>query len=368
MKDGEQILLAAAMMSAWHSRQASDADESDQLGGDDMFYFKLVRVPADGHIRPTDFEMVRNSANHLAGEQLATSRLHQGMRARSIDTTIFRQMTDPPFIKSLVLPNLVERIPLDCFSFRQLYSRSQHRTIDVAGTHIVFPPHLKTIEMCAFDGWVKLEELVLPAAVTQVEQQAFGSGKSDENPPHVRQFKRVVVLGWRDHKPFSRIYHPKVFQTFLNGPLNNVIGAVDAPNSVVKMLGGVCEGYNRYANLPEAVRTAGRAVDCYYWPEEAGGPLEAMAYYFWNSRTHSTSCTPEAKAIVKTVLLVAGRLGALAYASLCKDKDEAEAARGGGAEPDQDQDPIVYLPTELWEYVGRNKQTPLSNQESARGH
>lgn len=332
-------------MSAWHNRQATGAVEGDRVEDDDFFYFKLVRVPADGHVRPTDFVMVRKTFDHLASH---ATRLHQGTRTRSIDTSIFRQMTNPPFIKSLVLPNLVERIPLDCFSFRQLYSRSQHRTIDIAGTHIVFPPHLKTIEMCAFDGWVKLEELVLPVAVTQIEQQAFGSGKSDETPPHDRQLKRVAVLGWRDHKPFSRIYHPKMFQTFLNGPLNNVMEAVDAPNSVVKMLGGVCEGYNRYANLPEAVRTAGRAMDCYYWPKEAGGPLQAVAYYFWNSRTHSTSCTPEAKAIVKTVLLVAGRLGALAYTSV-KDGDEADAARGVDAEPDQD--PIAYLPTELWEYI-----------------
>jgi hypothetical protein len=290
--------------------------------------FKLVHIPADGHIKPSDFEMVQTPTTKRTRTRECT-----------IDTSKFLWAKNRPDIKTVVLPNLVERIPAESFDFY-----CHNSTGAVAGTHIVFPPHLKVIESSAFNNWFKLQELVLPETVAEIDSFAFGS---THEPGEGCNLKRVVMLGWRNHKPYSRIYHPKMFHPKINDDRQPLvlheITRVDAPNSAVRMLGGVCKGYHKYKDLPTPVRMAGRtATDCYYWPSQVGGPLQAMTYYFWNVTTHATSCTPEAKATVRTVLLVCEHLNCLAHASLSESESESES--GNRFDP-------MHLPLETWHHI-----------------
>ena len=281
--------------------------------------FTLVNVPENGHVTPTDFVLGKKEASFremdftlghtaIGPEDHMRNRNHLPRQA-----TLAR-------IKTIVFPNGLEHIR------HEIYLQM------VSVTHMVLPPTLKTIAAYAFVNCYNLEELIIPSSFTLAESQAF---YFDQEPVISRDpvLKRVIVQGWREHPAFSRIYHPNMFYGYGGSRALNKVEVVDAPTSVVKLLnfGGVCMGYNKYKDLPEDVRLAGQAFSSssackYYWPEAVGTPSQAIEYYFWNSQTHATSCLPEAKKCVETVLLVG----------------ERHAADGGGG------DSISDVPPEVW--------------------
>lgn len=175
----------------------------------------LVNVPKDGHVTPTDFSARINLSFSLA--------VHRD-RIRSIafpsTMTVVRNHDEHDYMRMTNLRKLV------------------------------FSPNLKAIESGAFAGCFLLEELVIPESVTDIGRGAFaGAGKA---------LKVVIVKGWRRHPAFSRrygnIFTSASLRAGIASEVEVKVEVVDAPNSFVRMLGGVCKGYSKYKGLPAEIR------------------------------------------------------------------------------------------------------------------
>ena len=117
----------------------------------------------------------------------------------------------------------------------------------------------------------------------------------------------VVVNGWRLFAPFSRHFAREVFTGCTD------VQFVDAPNSIVKQLGGVCKDINKYKALPAKVR----------------GSKGRLHYFFWNESTHSAMCCNNAKRSILAIFQFAKGLGRV----------DAPIA------------PLPFLPHEIWEHI-----------------
>ena len=251
----------------------------------------LVNVPKDGHVTPTDFSARRNLSFSLA--------VHRD-RIRSIafpsTMTVVRNHDEHDYMRMTNLRKLV------------------------------FSPNLKAIEPAAFAGCFLLEELVIPESVTDIGRGAFaGAGKA---------LKVVIVKGWRRHPAFSRRYG-NIFSSaeLVAGIASEVevkVEVVDAPNSFVRMLGGVCKGYSKYKGLPAEIRA------------------RSHQYPYWNAAFHA-AFTAQTNECVMAVLLVGERLEAAAHAAL--DSNDATTAAGPPAAGADDGEEPMYLPVEMWLHI-----------------
>lgn len=263
----------------------------------------LVNVPKDGHVTPTDFSARINLSFSLA--------VHRD-RIRSIafpsTMTVVRNHDEHDYMRMTNLRKLV------------------------------FSPNLKAIESGAFAGCFLLEELVIPESVTDIGRGAFaGAGKA---------LKVVIVKGWRRHPAFSRrygnIFTSASLRAGIASEVEVKVEVVDAPNSFVRMLGGVCKGYSKYKGLPAEIR--GRSHQ----------------YPFLDAAFHA-AFTAQTNEYVMAVLLVGERLEAAAHAAL--DSNDATTAAGppaAGAGDDSagppaagadDGEEPMYLPVEMWLHI-----------------
>eukprot|EP00729_Bicosta_minor_P005549 gene5549-19721_t len=127
-----------------------------------------------------------------------------------------------------------------------------------------------SIDRSAFDGCTRLAEVNLPDTIQAIGNDVFA------NCPAI---KVVTVDGWRSFPPFSR--HFKTI--FVN---TDDVEVVDAPNSFVRQLGGVCKGIAKYNDLPVEVR------------------VRALRVSFWSVETHLSRCTAGKRMFAWTLLLV----------------------------------------------------------------
>ena len=264
----------------------------------------LVNVPKDGHVTPTDFSARINLSFSLA--------VHRDR------------------IRSIAFPSTMTVVRNhDEHDYRRMTNLRK----------LVFSPNLKAIEPAAFAGCFLLEELVIPESVTDIGRGAFaGAGKA---------LKVVIVKGWRRHPAFSRRYG-NIFSSaeLVAGIASEVevkVEVVDAPNSFVRMLGGVCKGYSKYKGLPAEIRARS-----HQYPS------------FWNAAFHA-AFTAQTNEYVMAVLLVGERLEAAAHAAL--DSNDATTAAGppaAGAGDDSagppaagadDGEEPMYLPVEMWLHI-----------------
>lgn len=128
-----------------------------------------------------------------------------------------------------------------------------------------------TIGTRAFNGCTSLEAISLPDTIQEIEALAFS------NCPAI---KAVIVAGWRSVQPFNRRFVAPIFK---DG--GSAVEIVDAPNSIVRQLGGVCKSITRYNDLPAEVR------------------LRALRL-FWSVETHWSSCRVGLREVVWMLLLV----------------------------------------------------------------
>ena len=134
-----------------------------------------------------------------------------------------------------------------------------HQTAVVS---VEIPGDVQCIENHCFAGFSKLQKVFIPPSVTKICKEAFLSCNMLEElviPPavsriHVGAFancgslKAVSFPGWKEYAPFSRHYASDIFRG------SSKVAVVDAPNSIIKQLDGVCQGISKFKDLPLACR------------------------------------------------------------------------------------------------------------------
>lgn len=133
-----------------------------------------------------------------------------------------------------------------------------------------FSSGVTSIGAGAFRTCTRLAEVNLPDTIQAIGNDAFAGCPA---------IKVVTVDGWRSFPPFSR--HFKTI--FVNV---DDVEVVDAPNSFVRQLGGVCKGIAKYNDLPVEVR------------------VRALRVSFWSVKTHLSRCTAGKRMFAWTLLLV----------------------------------------------------------------
>lgn len=276
--------------------QARESGKAQTLS-DDPVANELAAAVERGYLSDANMRViVQATGGHLSSEVMSQmvvlryrrnrfpgSEMRGSLDETSIDSPAFQER---PGIKSVVIPKNV--VSIKSTSFFQCVNMKT----------VVFPPRLESIERAAFAGCATLSELTLPETTVQLGTDCFKDCTG---------LTCVVIEGWRSFAAYSRHFARNVFT------VSDSIVTVDAPNSIVQQLGGVCQGVTKFKSLPLHVR----------------GSKGRLNYYFWNENTHGDMCSLSAKRSVMAVMQLAKGLG----------REGAPIA------------PLPFLPPEMWEHT-----------------
>ena len=147
---------------------------------------------------------------------------------------------------------------------------------------VSFPRSLQSIDNGVFKGCRKLKAISIPPTVTSISNEAFVGCAGLEV---------VSFPGWQAYPRYSRRFTGNIFNTVSQvkvkrrrGHTDRVVTfnavdkveVVDAPNSIVKQLGGVCRGIAKFKDLPDEVSGAA-AVSAF---QQAPATFRLRAHYF----------------------------------------------------------------------------------------
>ena len=161
---------------------------------------------------------------------------------------------------------------------------------------ISIPPSLQSIGARAFEDCSQLKELRIPPSVTSIGSQGFFGCTG----LHVVSFP-----GWKAYPRYSRRFSANIFTGQSYEVEVDKVEVVDAPNSIIKQLSGVCRGIAKFKDLPDDASGA-TAVSAFH---RAPATFRLRVHYFnpmtaKEDKVKWRTLTPNQKRSVWTTLCV----------------------------------------------------------------